>query len=164
MATATQPVIDDLRTLVLRYLDEHTTLNLATYGPAGLWSAAVLYVHEGVNLYYTSVAKTRHAINTSASAVVTGTINDDCKSWETMAGIQLAGSVARVTDFDERRRIVRAYLAKFPYSAALWHGERDASIIALDPAGHDFYKITPDKLFYADNRYAPGRREELMLP
>jgi len=160
-AAAIQTNHSELREHVLRYLANHTTLNLATYGPGGLWSAAVLYINEGVTLYFTSVAKTRHAINTSTTGAVSGTINDDCKSWESMAGIQLSGVATLVTDIDERRRIVRAYLVKFPYSAALWHGEHDPDIIALDPGTHDFWKITPNRLFFADNAYAPGRREEL---
>jgi uncharacterized protein YhbP (UPF0306 family) len=152
-----------LRNRVEKYLTDHTTLNLATYGPAGLWACAVLYVHEGVKLYFTSVHHTRHGININASNVVSGTINDDCKSWETMAGIQLGGIVEHVTDLDERRRVVRAYLAKYPYSMALWPGEHEADAIALDPGVHDFYRITPKQLAFTDNAYAPGKREELAL-
>jgi uncharacterized protein YhbP (UPF0306 family) len=152
-----------LRERVEKYLAEHTTLNLATYGPGGLWSCAVLYIHDGVNLYFTTVHQTRHGININTSNVVAGTINDDCKSWETMAGIQLGGVVEKVTDYDERRRVVRAYLAKYPFSTALWHGEHEADMIALDPRGHDFYRITPKQLLFTDNTYAPGKRQELVL-
>lgn len=152
-----------LRDRVEEYLAGHTTLNLATYGPGGLWACAVLYVHDGVNLYFTSVAKTRHGLNINTSGIVSGTINDDCKSWETMAGLQLGGTVTKVTDLDERRRVVRAYLEKFPYSTALWHGETDVEVIARDPGTHDFYRITPTQLLFTDNQAAPGRREELAL-
>jgi uncharacterized protein YhbP (UPF0306 family) len=152
-----------LRDRVDKFLTDHTTLNLATYGPGGLWACAVLYVHDGVHLYFTSVHHTRHGVNINTSNLVSGTINDDCKSWETMAGIQLGGLVEKVTDLDERRRVVRAYLAKFPYSRALWNGESEADVIALDPGTHDFYRITPKQLLFADNGYAPGMREELAL-
>lgn len=152
-----------LRERVEKYLSDHTTLNLATYGPGGLWSAAVLYINDGVNLYFTSVERTRHALNMTANHAIAGTINDDCKSWEGMAGIQVGGVVEKVTDLDERRRVVRAYLEKFPYSVGLWHGESDVEVIANDPAGHDFYRITPTQLLFADNSYAPGKREELAL-
>ena len=152
-----------LRERIEQYLAAHTTLNLATYGPGGLWACAVLYVNVGTTLYFTSVAQTRHGVNINTSGIVSGTINDDCKSWETMAGVQLGGVVELVTDFDERRRIVRAYLEKFPYSTALWHGESEADMIALDPQGHDFYRITPHQLLFTDNQTAPGRREELAM-
>jgi len=153
----------NLRARVLRYLAEHTTLNLATYGPGGLWACAVLYINDGTSLYFTSVARTRHGLNVNTNNLISGTINDDCKSWETMKGVQLAGTVAKVTDFAERRRVVRAYLAKFPYASALWHGEHDVDVIALAPGVHDFYRITPQELLFTDNEHAPGSREELPL-
>jgi uncharacterized protein YhbP (UPF0306 family) len=150
-----------LRERVEKYLTEHTTLNLATYGPGGLWACAVLYINDGVNLYFTSVGQTRHGVNINTTKLVSGTVNDDCKSWESMAGVQIGGVVEKVTDLDERRRVVRAYLERFPFSSALWHGEQDVEKIALDPGTHDFYRITPTQLLFTDNAYAPGKREEL---
>ena len=111
---------------VAAYLDGHTTLNLATTGPAGLWVAAVLYVHEGPQLYFTSVAVTRHGQNLRATGMAAGTINDDCTSWQAMKGLQLEGTVAAVDAVGERTRIAAAYLRRFPFAAALWHGETDA--------------------------------------
>ena len=148
-----------LRDSIEQYLGEHTTLNLATYGPGGLWACAVLYINVGTTLYFTSVATTRHGVNMTASKVVSGTINDDCKSFETMAGVQLGGVVEKVTDFDERRRVVAAYLAKVPFSTGLWHGEQDVDRIARDPVTHDFYRITPTQLLFT----ATGKREELAV-
>lgn len=148
-----------LRERIEEYLGNHTTLNLATYGPGGLWACAVLYVNVGTTLYFTSVAATRHGLNINTNNVVSGTINDDCKSFETMAGLQLGGRVEKVTDLDERRRIVGAYLAKFPFSTALWHGESEVERIALDPGTHDFYRITPNQLLFT----ATGKREELAV-
>ena len=161
MQAARQTNHSDVRERVLAYLAGHTTLNLATYGPAGLWSCAVLYVNHGLDLYFTSVASTRHGINVNTNNLVTGTINDDCKSWETMKGVQLSGRVHKVVDLVERSRVVRAYLAKFPYSMALWHGEYEPDVIALDPGIHEFYRISPKQLLFTDNEHSPGVREEL---
>ena len=85
---------------VLAYLSAHTTLNLATHGPAGLWAAAVLYVHEGVNLYFTSVAESRHGQNLLETSLAAGTVNHDSASWLEMKGIQLEGRVETVADVD----------------------------------------------------------------
>lgn len=52
---------------VRAYLDQHGTLNLATTGPAGLWSAAVLYVHDGGGLCFTTMATSRHGQNLVAT-------------------------------------------------------------------------------------------------
>jgi uncharacterized protein len=153
----------ELRERVIAYLDDHTTLNLATSGPAGLWASAVLYVHEGTDLYFTSVAGTRHGLNMRATGRVAGTINDDCRSFEGMKGIQLEGVVERVTDLDERRRVVRAYLQRFPFAAGLWNGETDPDVIARSSGIHDFYRIAPTKLLFTDHEHAPGRRDELPM-
>ena len=152
-----------LRDRVLDYIAGHTTFNLATTGPAGLWSAAVLYVHEGTQLYFTSVAATRHAQNFVATGACAGTINDDCTSIDTMRGVQLEGHVELVTDLDERRRVARAYLARFPFCAGLWHGETDADVIAKDPGVHGFYRVTPTRLLFTDNEPTPVSRGELPL-
>jgi uncharacterized protein YhbP (UPF0306 family) len=148
-----------LRDRIEEYLVQHTTLNLATYGPGGLWACAVLYINVGTTLYFTSVATTRHGLNINTSNAISGTINDDCKSFETMAGVQLAGLVEKVVDLEERRRVVQAYLAKFPFSTALWHGEAAVDVIARDPGAHDFYRITPTQLLFT----ATGKREELAV-
>lgn len=153
----------ELRERVLAYLGSHTTFNLATTGPGGVWASAVLYVHEGTQLYFTSVAATRHGLNMHASGRCAGTINDDCTSFETMKGIQLEGHVDRVTDLGERLRVVHAYLRRFPFAAGLWHGETDPDVIANDPGVHGFYRITPTRLLFTDNEHAPGSREELPL-
>jgi uncharacterized protein YhbP (UPF0306 family) len=155
--------MSDLRTRILAYLDAHTTLSLATYGPSGLWACAVLYVNDGLDLYFTSGAKTRHTLDMLATGTIAGTINDECRTWESMKGIQLDGAVEKVVDLDERGRVVRAYLARFPFAVGLWHGESDPDVIARDPRGHDIYRITPRHLLFTDNEYAPGRRDELAL-
>lgn len=161
MATATP--IPSLSDRVLAYLDGHTTLNLATDGPAGLWSAAVLYVHDGVNLYFTSVAATRHGQNLVETHRAAGTINDDCTSWIEMKGIQLEGRVEPVTDVAERQRAAAEYLRRFPFATALWHGESDPAVIARDPGSHGFFRITPSRMFFMDNEHHPEGREELAL-
>jgi uncharacterized protein YhbP (UPF0306 family) len=123
----------------------------------------VLYVNDGTDLYYTSVASTRHGINVSTSNMVSGTIHDDCKSWESMKGIQLSGRVYKVVELVERSRVARAYLARFPYARALWNGEYEPDVIALDPGIHEFYRISPKQLLFTDNEHSPGVREELEL-
>lgn len=151
------PSSAELRQRVLAYLAAHTTLNLATAGPRGVWCAAVLYVHEGATLYFTSTAATRHVENLLATGRIAGTINDDLHDIRQMKGIQLEGVVELVTSVGERRRVVAAYLEKFPFSVALWHGEHDPDLIALNPGTHEVYRITPRELLFTDGEHGPGR-------
>ena len=153
-----------IRDRVVAYLADHTVFNLATDGPAGLWASQVLYVHDGVAIYFTSVAATRHGQNMEGNARVAGTVSDECRQFSEMRGIQLEGTVRKVTALDERRRVLRAYLARFPFAAGLWNGLADADVIALDPGIHGFYRIDPTRLLFTDNGQWPGQRMELVEP
>jgi len=146
---------------VLAYLDGHTTLNLATAGPAGVWASAVLYVRDGLNLYFTSVASTRHGVNLAGTHHAAGTINDECRSWTGMKGLQVEGQVDHVDDVAERTRVIADYLERFPFAAGLWNGESDPARIAGDPGIHGFYRLTPTRVLYTDNERYPAGREEL---
>lgn len=150
-----------LRDRVLAYLRAHTTLNLATDGPGGLWAAAVLYVLDGPHLYFTSVEATRHGVNLRLSHRGAGTINDDVTDWQSMKGIQIEGTIDKVTDVDERTRIAAAYLARFPFAAALWPGQSPVAI-GHDPGTHTFFRVTPTRLLFTDNEHHPEGREELI--
>jgi uncharacterized protein YhbP (UPF0306 family) len=152
-----------LRNRVIEYLADRTVIDLATDGPAGLWIAPVLYVHDGLALYFTSVASTRHGVNMESTHKIVGAISDECRTWVSMKGVQLDGTVERVDDLDERRRVIAAYLRKFPFATGLWNGERDADVIARDPGVHAIYRITPAHLLFTDNQHAPGKREELPI-
>jgi uncharacterized protein YhbP (UPF0306 family) len=162
-ASAANSNHSDLRERVIAYLDQRTVLNLATTGPAGLWASAVLYVNEGTTMYFTSVATTRHGENMLATGAVAGTISDECREFSQMKGLQLEGIVEDIDDPVELRRIIAAYLARFPFAAGLWHGESDPDVIAADIGIHGFYRITPTRLLFTDNEHAPGHREELGL-
>jgi uncharacterized protein YhbP (UPF0306 family) len=157
---ATPPRLE-LRERVLAYLESRTVFNLATAGPAGLWASAVLYVNEGTTLYFTSVAATRHGVNMRTTRTCAGTISDECHTFEQMKGVQIEGIVSHVDDPVELRRVVRAYLMRFPFASGLWQGETNADVIARDVGIHGFYRITPTKLLFTDNAHSPGMREEL---
>ena len=161
-AAAVEPATD-LRDRVLAYLASRTVLNLATAGPAGLWVSSVLYINDDTTLYFTSVPTTRHGVNMLATGHVAGTISDECRQFADMKGVQLEGTVAKVDHPMELRRVVSAYLTRFPFAAGLWRGETDPEVIADDPGVHRFYRVTPTKLLFTDNAHAPGMRQELPL-
>jgi len=153
-----------LRHRVLAYIHDHNCVSLATDGPEGLWAATVMYVPDGTRLYFTSAPETRHARNLAATGRAAGTINEDSGTFEDMSGVQLEGVVEPVDDVDERAAAIAGYLEKFPFASALWQGRTDPRAIARDPGGHPIFRITPTRLYFMDNRHAPGVREELPPP
>lgn len=153
--------MSDLYARVLHYLDDHTTLSLATTGPAGLWAAAVLYVRDGLDLYFTSVPTTRHGVNLAEDPHAVGTISDECRAFTEMKGLQIEGEVTQVDDVDERTRVVTAYLRQFPFATGLWPGESDPVKIAAAPGVHAFYRLRPSRVLFTDMEHHPQGREEL---
>ena len=153
----------DLHDRVLSYLDDHTTLNLATTGPGGLWAAAILYVHDDLDLYFTSVPSTRHAVNIDATHHAACTIIDECTTWQNMKGMQVEGKVVLVEDVAERTRVVADYLRRFPFAVGMWNGESDPARIGADPGIHAFFRLTPTRVLFTDNEHHPQGREELPL-
>ena len=103
----------------------------------------------------------RHGVNIAGTGHAAGTINDECRSWLGMKGLQIEGDVTPVHDVAERTRAVARYLAQFPFAAALWDGNIDAERIGADPGIHAFYRLTPTKVLFTDNEHHPAGREEL---
>ena len=151
----------DLTRRILAYLEERSVMALATDGPGGLGVAPVMYVNFGTDLYFTSVATTRHAQNLAANGRAAGAICDECWDYMAMKGLQLDGKVVLVEDVELRRKVVAAYLRKYPFAAGLWQGEQDPEVIARAPGVHDFYRLTPVRLMFTDHEHKPGVREEL---
>lgn len=140
--------MSDLQARVLSFLDRHTTLSLATAGPAGLWAASVLYVHDDLDLYFTSVATTRHGVNLAETRHAVGTISDECRAFAEMKGLQLEGDVTTVDDPAVRARVVAAYVAQFPFAADYIH---------------ELYQLRPTRVLFTDMEHHPQGREELPL-
>ena len=84
---------DETVKLALDYLAGHHVMTLATYGPEGLWAAAVFYANDGFQLYFLSAGHTRHARNMAASPQAAATIQEDYADWAAIKGIQLEGTV-----------------------------------------------------------------------
>lgn len=78
--------------------------------------------------------------------------------------MQLEGAIAPVTNVDELTPIAAAYLARFPFLARLWAGERDPTAIARAPGAHGFFRITPTRMYFTNHEHGPGGREEVTLP
>ena len=61
----------------------------------------------------------------------------------------------------ERTRVAAAYLRRFPFAAALWHGETDPVRIGVNPGTHGFFRLTPTRMYFMDNEHHPEGREEV---
>jgi hypothetical protein len=152
----TDPTPNSLRQLALNYLATHQVMSLATYGPQGLWAAAVFYASLEFDLFFLSASHTRHAQNLAAEPRAAATIQEDYKDWPAIQGIQLEG-IVRLLEGDEREAAVTRYIAKYSFIA-----QADPQIQqALTRV--NWYCLSPDRLYFIDNSKGLGHRDEIQL-
>ncbi len=148
--------MSDSREQALAYLGQCNVMTLATYGPQGLWAAAVFYVNDLFNLYFLSAGHTRHGLNIAASSQVAATIQKDYAGWQEIRGVQLEGSVQQLAG-ETREQAIALYLAKYPFI-----NEAGPEIRAAFQ-GVNWYRLTPTRLYFIDNSRGLGRRDEIDL-
>lgn len=158
MSTAEQPA----RELAKKFLEEISTLTLATTQGTEPWAATVFFAADKhFNLYFVSDHRTQHGRDMEANATVAATINPDCDNWHDVRGLQIRGQVSVVGGV-ERAKALAIYLKKFPQIDALFakpQGEHEETIAARLKAAN-FYRITPEMIRVIDNAQGFGYREE----
>ena len=139
----------------ISYLRTHQVMTVATSGPEGLWAAAVFYVSKRFDLYFLSSAGARHVQNLEQNPRVAGTIQEDYSDWESIKGIQLEGPVQWLSG-TERVDAIERYTEKFRFL-------RDAPM-AIQVAFQkvNWYRITPDRLYFIDNSRGFGHRDRIL--
>ena len=150
---------DDLaeaRRQALAYLDGHQVMTLATYGPQGLWAAAVFYASDAFDLYFLSAGHTRHGRNLAAAARAAATIQEDYADWPQIKGIQLEG-VIELLEGQARIEAITLYQAKYLYIQTAGENLR-AALEAIN-----WYRLTPDRFYFIDNSKGFGHRDEIDL-
>jgi hypothetical protein len=143
----------------LDYLQHHSVMSLATFGPEGVWAAAVFYVNHGFTLYFLSAPTSRHCRNLEAAGRVAATIQEQYTDWRQIMGVQLEGEAVRITG-PEQAAAVRWYGQKFPILAdpASAPGE---IVRALERIA--WYRIRITRLYFIDNSQGLGHRDEVPL-
>ena len=143
------------RDRALDYLRTHHVLTLAVNDADGPWAAALFYASDGFRCCFLSDPRTRHARAVAMNPRVAATIQDQPEDWTAIRGIQLEGTVRRLTGLARGAALAR-YVARFHRIAAdprLATAFRRAAM----------YELTPTRLFLVDNRRF-GQRIEVPLP
>ena len=150
-ATLPPPVAD--------YLTGHHVMTLATQSADGPWAAAVFYASEGCSLIFLSSPSTRHCRNLALDARCAATIQDDCRDWARIKGIQMEGRV-RELQGEEARLARHLYGEKFPIVGPL--ANVPAPIVeAL--ARVCWFRLVPERFHFIDNSKGFGHRDEIAL-
>jgi uncharacterized protein YhbP (UPF0306 family) len=153
---------EELRQRILRYLETHNTMTLATSTEDVPWAATVFYASDELRLYFFSAPDSRHCQNLAANPRVAVTIQEDYKDWQKIKGIQLEGNVSMVDSLAGKAKAMTVYARKYP----------EVIKVFTNPASGVFYKaflkvkfycVTPHKVFFIDNEEGFGKRQELTV-
>ncbi len=168
-----------LRQEILKYLEEHNTLTLATFQDGMPWAAALFYANDGFTLYFLSATNTRHVESLTRNPQVAATVNEDYHDWTKIKGIQLEGRAEPVTSEEELGRAVEVYVTKYPFVRhyiRFMMSPFPKVVALLDKLAKKlpwapeftatparFYRIVPTRLWFTDNEKGLGHRDELAL-
>src|SRR5438094_9037985 len=131
---------------VLDYLQEQSTLTLATASPAGVPRATTLiYVNEGPTVYVWTRPSTATARHMEQNPVVSFAIDEYTPDWRGTKGIQATGEARVVLNPAEVKQATQLFGQKFPTLAD-----------ALS-ANVSFFRISPTELQFIDNASTADR-------
>lgn len=143
------------------------------------WSCAIFYASDGFSLYFLSSANTRHSQNISQNNHISATVTEDYKDWKKIKGVQLEGSARMLTEDSDRTKAIEVYLSKYPFvhpflakvmapfpgvfSIIQKLARALPSMPELTATPADFYRITPEHVWFVDNEKGLGSRKEVIL-
>ncbi|HEY1096473.1 MAG TPA: pyridoxamine 5'-phosphate oxidase family protein, partial [Alphaproteobacteria bacterium] len=139
-------------------------LCLATHGPAGVWSSPVYYAwDEEFNLYFMSMAKSRHMQNIDDNHDIALSIyaTDQDTSGD-VTGLQISGLAKIVEDEAVIKQAFEVYFRRVIDSNSVTYGDKIDSPYAYNP-DWIFVKVTPQTIWLFDSKHFGNHRQEVPL-
>ncbi len=149
-----------LKALILRLLDEHRVMTIATNRPDG-WPQATMvgYVNDGFLLYCFAARNAQKYANIVRDPRVSIAIGSDAQNPVDIKGLSLAGHATEVTDPAEFDDVAKLRLKKFPEYAVLPSSpSHEGALLRISPqpplVSIALLRIAPDIISVLD--YAKG--------
>jgi nitroimidazol reductase NimA-like FMN-containing flavoprotein (pyridoxamine 5'-phosphate oxidase superfamily) len=113
-------VKDEVRQKILRLLDQHRIMTVATLRADG-WPQAttVGYANDGLRLYFLCGLDSQKAMNLARDNRVSVTIDHDTPQVMDITGLSMAARAAAVVDAAEGEQAMRMLMAKYPQQNSL---------------------------------------------
>lgn len=138
-----------LKEKVLRLLDEHRIMTVATLRPDG-WPQAttVGYASRGLDIYFLCGRDSQKAANLARDDRVSVTIDHDTPQVMAITGLSMAARAQRVTDPREGEEVIGMLLRKYP--------QQDAPMPIEMPKPQDvaIFRLVPEVISVLD--YSQG--------
>ena len=128
-------------------------MSLSTTGAGGLACVAPLFyiVDADLSIYWLSSKSSVHSLNLARTPQAAATVYRSVESWKKIRGVQLRGTVSKVTKPELRVALVKAYCERFKLGRVLCLAIRQSSL----------YCLQPDFIRYIDNARGFGSKFEL---
>ena len=111
---------EKIKAKILRLLDEHRIMTIATLRPDG-WPQAttVGYVNEGLTIYFLCGLDSQKAKNLARDDRVSLTIDHDTPDIMAITGLSMAAHAQAVTDRAEAARVLKLLPGKYPEESSV---------------------------------------------
>jgi len=141
---------DELEKSIIKYLDTHRHMALATVGEGGgAHISTVSYVNQGLDIYFMTDPSSRKAKNIASCNRIAIAIGEDYLDWDEIRGVHLSGTVEWIKDPTDLIRVQKMFGDKFPQVHKFLKGTYGVTIDIIP-----FLKITPKAIDYLD--YSKG--------
>ena len=116
-------------------IDDVDDMTIATMRPDGFPQATtVSYMNDGLDIYFMTVADGQKSRNIAHNNKVSLTINRTYKDWNDIQGLSMGALAFPVSDPEEREKIGRLLLMKFPEAAQYEPGtDIDLAFFRIEP-------------------------------
>lgn len=116
-------------------LREESTLALATTDEQGQPCVAPLFyiADEELTLFWLSSETSLHSQNLKRTPAAAATIYRHTENWKEIRGVQLRGTVSKVTDPVRRAALIKVYCERFKIGRVLRLAIRQSALYAFQP-------------------------------
>jgi uncharacterized protein YhbP (UPF0306 family) len=139
--------------LIAALLGEETTLSLATTGEDGeAWVTPLFYLAgKELSLFWLSSESSPHSLNLKRTPRAAATVHSSAENWKRIRGVQMRGSVSKITEPKLRAARIKEYCERFKLGRGFRLVLRQSAL----------YEFTPEFFRYLDNAQGFGFKFEL---
>jgi nitroimidazol reductase NimA-like FMN-containing flavoprotein (pyridoxamine 5'-phosphate oxidase superfamily) len=147
---------DKIRKKILKLLDQHRIMTLATQRPDG-WPQAttVGYVNEGLTLYFLCGLDSQKAANLARDDRVSLTIDHDSSELMEITGLSMAARAQMVTDRAEAEKVLKLMPLKYP-------AQKSLPVAMPTPDDVRIFRVTPKVISVLDYSKGFGHTDLVM--
>ncbi|MFZ5865913.1 MAG: hypothetical protein ACOYXY_08545 [Thermodesulfobacteriota bacterium] len=155
---------EELERTVIEYMDSFTTMTLASCMEERPWAAAVFYARQGWDLIFFSSPASLHSSMFAANPRAAAAIHGDYKGWKEIKGLQMDGTVIRISGARAKAKATTTYLSRYPFVKELLSDPGSiSSLLAKKVAKVALYMFRPTTIRYLNNESGFGTRWQLQI-